>query len=266
MNNNKRFAYCTVITNNNYTPCILLNQKFFNYFNSKYPFIVLVTNNVSKKTINLLKEHDIIVKYTKYFTINYDDDDVYHAHYKDISMIYSPLSLTEYDKILFFEADVLLMDNYDYFIEKQKIDKYKNFCFPILNKPNLKNRIFKIPDTTIYLCKPNLNIYNNIINIYNTLDIDSDHEIAIKFYNNCIDENMSKINFIHFYGFIKLWQIKNIPWISNFFYNASIKEIYNFILKNIGHIELLIDNLCNEPEKNFKVLMNEIKKMNYPEF
>ena len=57
-----KFAYCTTITKDDYIPCIILNKRLLDYFNSKYPFVVLVGNEVSQKGIEWLKEFNIIVK------------------------------------------------------------------------------------------------------------------------------------------------------------------------------------------------------------
>ena len=50
----EKYAYATVATTDMFIPCIIRQQHRMEYLKCKYPFIVLITENISKKNIQLL--------------------------------------------------------------------------------------------------------------------------------------------------------------------------------------------------------------------
>lgn len=219
----KKYAYCTVITNDNYTPCILLNKKIMEQLQCEYPFIVLVTDNVSQKTITTLKENHIIVKNTQFFQLTHKNT---MKRFQNTIMIYSPLMLTEYSKIIFFEADILLLENCDVLFNYETSDTkpfyfYDDFICDIFNI-----KYFHFPVTEFYICTPSIFHYNVIF--YEMLPYCTlDHEIASIFYYHCLHSEVRK-KYIHFAGRKKPWYNINLY---NFYKNITDSNLIKNLIQ-----------------------------------
>lgn len=112
-----KYAYASLITNDEYLWGALGLYYSLKKVNSFYPFILLVSSDCSSKTIETLKQHDIVIK-----RVNANKFKNPVMWYQTTLQKFNVFKLTEYDKICFLDADVLLYKNIDYLFEKS--DKY----------------------------------------------------------------------------------------------------------------------------------------------
>ena len=248
---NNKYAYVAAITNNLFIPCLIRSAQITKFKGRKYPFVVLVTKDITDKDIQLLEDFDIICKRIPYFVLNlYEFQSVDLLYYHNVAIHYAALSLIEYDKVFVFEADILLLTNCDILLETAEFRKNQYFICDFdktydctLNQ--YSNEIFLGPETFTYLCKPNINIYKNFLTFCQKSNFKNDHQIIrVYFYNSIINNKnfFNNIKYIHFLGHPKIWEVyKNIPIIKDIFYVWNVKTIIIFfnIASNLENIKLI---------------------------
>lgn len=119
-------------------------------------------------------------------------------------MHFSSLSLIEYDYVLSFEADILFLDNPDFYFENyKKIKPNHNFYFERRGDEYKckQNKIFIENTTFCFLCKPDLEIYEKITKYSKLSAVHSDHDILRIFYFNHNEySNEKNLRYLHFVG------------------------------------------------------------------
>ena len=144
-----KYAYSCSISKDKYIPYIILNKRIMDYLGCKYPLVVLVTDEVSKEGIKEMEDFNIIVKEIPKLKL---------MHNHDFALNFSSLLLEEYELIFTFEADIILLDNYDYLFNliNDTSKKDKNLIlFPRPAEGNLSNcPIFIEPESAFFFCRP----------------------------------------------------------------------------------------------------------------
>ncbi len=121
----KNYSYVTLLTDDTYTYGICLLVASMKKVNTKYPLFVLITEDVSEPCIEILNQ--LKVKYKKV-----DKIPITNHIYKHNEILNAPLAavwkncwtkfhiydLTEFDKIVFFDADVMILQNMDHLFNK----------------------------------------------------------------------------------------------------------------------------------------------------
>lgn len=246
--NNKKFAYCTVITNDDYTPCIIRQKQRMDYLKCKYPFIVLVTDNIIKNYKNQLEENNINYRIIKNKKFKIKD-----LYYEDTFNKFQILNLIDFDLVLFLDADSIMIENFDeIFIKYQNLIKDgKNFSFFASFR---KNETCLNADGTFFFCKPSKKLYNLVFNKYRLFFENhfNDEQIFNFYFFNCF-------NFIplyslpknyHFAGILKIWNFANISkYLNDIFYGYSYEEFNKFV-----------DNYKNNIE--FDIILKAIQNFN----
>lgn len=110
MKNN--YSFISVLSTNNYLNGLLV--LFFSYkkTNSKYPFLVLLTPNISKKTISILKKFHISYESLSENINNPTDVNKKHRWFKTYSKL-SIFNQIKYSKIVYLDTDMLILRNID---------------------------------------------------------------------------------------------------------------------------------------------------------
>ena len=120
MNN---YSYITLLTDDSFIFGIILLNKSLKDVESKYPLEVLVTSNVSKTILNVLDQiglkYSIIepisnkdmVNYNKKINPNFSRNWAYALSKFEI------FNLIQFDKIVFLDADIMLLKNIDHVFE-----------------------------------------------------------------------------------------------------------------------------------------------------
>lgn len=234
--NNKKYAYATIITNTKYNQCIKRNAQRLQYLNSIYPYVIMVGDNVLEEEIKeLKKEPNIIIKKFKYidFLKFYEEKNFIKkglqlfdfSFEKDTLHKYQILSLIEYDKILFLDADLFILENSDKCFETNIIKNNKNFIFENINDNNI-NGI----EGPKFLCKPDLDLYKEIYENIIPRDLQwTDENIAKKYFYDCIiNESLKDLTTFHFSGIEKIWNFPHI-FLKYLFEDCSSKD-FNYLI------------------------------------
>jgi glycogenin glucosyltransferase len=110
-----RRAYVSILTTDNYLPGILGLAYSIRATRTKYDLEVLVTPDVSAETRAVLSLHGIL--WTKVSELkNPTDVSTNHRWYRTYSKL-NVFGLTHYEKLLFVDADILVLENIDALFE-----------------------------------------------------------------------------------------------------------------------------------------------------
>lgn len=115
----KNYSYITLLTDNSYIFGIILLQKSLKDVEAKYPLKVMVTSNVSKVVLNILEqlklEYEIIDPIENKEMNNYNRkiNSLFARNWALALTKFDIFGLTEYDKIIFLDADIMLRKNID---------------------------------------------------------------------------------------------------------------------------------------------------------
>jgi alpha-N-acetylglucosamine transferase len=118
---NKKYLYSTIISSNDYVYGVLALHQSYLDSRSPYPFLVIATDNLEKKNIDLLKDFgiDVIVKPMLFlprkameYDLRLDMPALFAIWTSAWSKMYF-FSLSEYDKVVCLDADVIIRKNID---------------------------------------------------------------------------------------------------------------------------------------------------------
>ena len=224
----KKYLYTTLVTNEKFLNGLLYFYEFWKRTNSKYEFIAMVTNNLTKE--QLKKINHIPYKIIQYYTIKNDE---YHARYSDTINKIQIFDFIEYDRICFIDTDIILFENLDYLLEN--FDDNFEFCSS-LNKGRdlLRGEVFVI--------KPKKNFCSYLLKQSWVFQQYDDENIFSKlFRDNYLEYNFEylSLKLWHDIGSIKYWEIFNFN--SQIFSLLPYKFIKNFIAFYIQYKERLLE-------------------------
>ena len=114
-----KYSYVSILTTDSYVFGLLVLWKSLMDTNPKYPFHLLITPNLSKETMNLLEISKIkLIKINpiKNPILN-DPNDRRFYNYSKLNM----WSLTQFDKIVYLDADMVILHNIDELFEKKNM-------------------------------------------------------------------------------------------------------------------------------------------------
>lgn len=215
-------CYMTLMTNENYLPCIIRNAQRMRYLNVKYPYIVLIPkNNFFLK--QALEKENILYEQITIEKINQNSD----LFYNDTINKFMITKFYQYDKICFLDGDLILIDNpdneFNFLSDNQDLLLYQEIREN--NKVEFMGQFF--------ICRPsftNIDIIKKMVS--NDSTIIDDEMIFLKLINTnqCkykIMSNHPETSFLHFSGCLKPWQYyKKLmhPYFYNLFYILDEKE------------------------------------------
>lgn len=120
-----KYSYVSLLTNDSYTYGIVLLVESMKKVKTRYPLHVLVTDKVSTASLELLKQ--LGVTYKKVDTISVSEEihnynmklnSRLSAIWKDCWTKFRIFDLTEYKKIVFLDADIMVLKNLDHLFDK----------------------------------------------------------------------------------------------------------------------------------------------------
>lgn len=160
----ENYTYMTLLTNNTYVQGVILLNETLKKVKSKYPLIVLVTNEVAQATLDILDYLEI--KWKLVDIIKFNDTLQTFANQQLNSHIIIPYNILtklqiyyqyEYDKICYLDSDIMILRNIDFLFKKYNdFTCTKNFQY----QADLPKIIFKDKKGNIKRFK-NKNIYDN---------------------------------------------------------------------------------------------------------
>ena len=119
------YCYTTLLGTDDYVYGVIGLYYSLKRVYSKYPLVVLVPDNISKKTIDILKENSIQYKQV---TNNSFSDDISQINYKSTFNKFHCFNLVEYDKVMFLDADVVVYKNLDYYFLLEPLAAYRGYA------------------------------------------------------------------------------------------------------------------------------------------
>jgi alpha-N-acetylglucosamine transferase len=114
-----KYSYVSILTTDSYAFGALALWKSLMDTQPKYPFHLLITPNLSKETMDLLEISKIkLIKITPIKNPILDDpNDRRYYNYSKLNM----WSLTQFEKIVYLDADMIVLHNIDELFEKKNM-------------------------------------------------------------------------------------------------------------------------------------------------
>ena len=152
---NKDYCYTTLLGTDSYLGGVLALAYCFRALESEYEFVVLVTDSVSKESLNVLDLYKI--KYVLVEELKPKiPKDQYFSNCNDGGAVYNKVysfALTNYKKVLFIDADCLVVNNIDYVFDLND----EEFC-GVLCKYHDKDSFA----CNLYMCTPNETLFKDL--------------------------------------------------------------------------------------------------------
>lgn len=239
-----KFSYITVLSTENYLEGVLCLIESLKNTGTKYPITVLITNNISNETEETLKKFGAnIIRKNKIDipeSIKAKNDKGIFSHWTNTFDKLAIFELTEFDKLVYVDSDMLIRNNIDELFEKGSVSA-------TIDRPTGP---YKIDNTEarltsgLMVIEPKEGILNEFMNIL--LDIENKRESVgdqdiLQEYDKDWDKkeelhldfkyNMffSHIDFYTHYANYDLMDISVVHFILNrkpFYFKESEKEEY----------------------------------------
>lgn len=247
------YAYITVITKDFYLPFLIRQKQLMEFFRCKYPFIVLVSDTVSPQTVSELKRYNIIIE--KIPTLKFESD-FGHDQYMDTINKFQCFKLINYDKLLFFDADLLITKNFDFIFNKIDFQPgHYLYLQSDLNSMAIKStRNNKNFVGWVMLIKPSLDFYNQIIKINNLYSYHTDeqlmneHPLFLQCDNIQFNNIEIRLNVAHFSGIYKILNEINKNDFLNYIFDYTTYSKMDFIIFFLNNKEKLFQYLRTKNE------------------
>lgn len=215
-------SYVCVLSTDNYLDGILVINENLKRVKAKYPLVCLINENITIESKKILEEFEIeykLIKNIKY--ANHNDTNSYWKYTFDKINVFS---LTDYEKVIYLDADLLLLDNIDDLFEKD--------C-PALPKDQPFNDDGY--NSGLMVIEPNITDYEAMKN----MAIEFDKQGRKISDQNIINEYFEKINALP-YGYN---MVRMILWPQTDVYNVMTKKYES--RHNVKNYLLDIEN-CNK--------------------
>lgn len=149
MNN---YCYTTLLATNDFLFGVMGLYYSLQKVNSQYPLVVIAVDTLDHNIFNILTNNHIL-----YITVN--DQKFQHDKYYNCTLNkFYAWSLSNYDKVLFIDADTVITQNIDFMFDLQ----------PFSACHDNDGRVFG----ALFLLKPNLEFMNYIFNNYQNYEHD----------------------------------------------------------------------------------------------
>ena len=113
----RRVVWTTLITNTKYLSGLLTLDHSLKKHKSKYPLVALYTDTFPPEGHAALDLRKIPKKYVKYLLPSVHKDYSADARFYDCWSKLTPFSLTEYDRVVQLDSDMLVLQNMDELME-----------------------------------------------------------------------------------------------------------------------------------------------------
>ncbi|KAI9843319.1 MAG: hypothetical protein M1838_002690 [Thelocarpon superellum] len=112
-----RRVWTTLITNIDYLPGLLTLDHSLKAFDSQYPLVALYTDTFPAEGHRALDRRGIPKQHVKYLLPSVSKDFSNDPRFYDCWSKLTPFSLTQYDRVVQLDSDMLVMDNMDELME-----------------------------------------------------------------------------------------------------------------------------------------------------
>lgn len=259
-------SYITSITTDNYLEGVLILNKSLKRVGAKYPLSVLISKGVSHKVEQILEKKGIsTIRASQKLIIDKNIKENEISNVKHWDFTFDKLlvfGLVQFEKLVFLDSDLLLLENIDFLFERPhmtatKADTvikdwdYLNSGTMVIepNKDILDGLVAKLP--TMYKVRKQFGDQDVIQEYYsnwnkeNHLALPQKYNIFIYFLEDYVrkheysifgEKSNKSIAIVHFAGKVKPWMWANI---NNLWYYASRRK-WNTLRISLLYIRLLI--------------------------
>lgn len=263
----ENYTYMTLLTNNTYVQGVILLNETLKKVKSKYPLIVLVTEEVAQATLDILDYLKIKWKlvdtiqlpdYIENFKQNqYQKHKQFNPLWKNTITKYQIFNQIEYEKIIFLDCDIMILRNIDHLFQVPSIGATK-----LLDNSHFTSGLLII--------SPSIQLFNNFINFIQCLSLE---EVKNLFFDSSdqklfeyflLNNKQYKINFIN----NKLYNVFIFPEFVSTYQEQILKRSYcihfqgevkpwdykNQLFKNPQNINLEFNNSGFKYEPVIKII------------
>lgn len=117
----RNYAYVTLLSDNSYYRGVLILQESLRRVGCKYPLVCMVTEDVDKDVIDILEKAKVGIRLVDKIPLpeavqeyNIQTGSVFGEIWKYTPTKFNAFSLTEFEKIVFLDADILVLKNLDH--------------------------------------------------------------------------------------------------------------------------------------------------------
>ena len=297
----KKYSYVTLLTNDSYAYGVILLLESMKKVNTKYPLHVLITEDVSLPTIEILNQLDV--------TYELVDKIEMPKELMDYNMAINPsvagtwrycwtkfhiFHQNQFDKIIFLDADIMLLKNIDHLFKKSHMTgaidgEYFNL-WPDWDHIN----------AGCIVIEPSEKTFNDIVNFASSLKIDelpnyiiADQEVINLYYKDWPKQKECHLNkyynifppyvlpqmtedikenayFLHFVGRKPwiFWTKNEVEQYDEYFYAQGKKYIENAIKylnwnKIYSKVILTVYSICKNEKENLLRFLNSFDEADY---
>lgn len=298
------YSYVSLLTDDSYVYGIILLTESMKQVNTQYPLHVLVTNNVSKATLEILNQLDVTYEVVdmikmpeQIYDFNMSVNPRMTAVWENCLTKFKIFNLTQFKKIIFLDADIMVLKNLDHLFEKPHMTsaldgEYFNL-WPGWDHFN----------SGIMVIEPSEELFNNILDFANhflpefdsdkPLQVYADQEILNIYYKDWPEKKELHLNkyydvfppyvqteqledlkencyFVHYVG-RKPW----VPWLKNpietydeYYYNIGKELVQNKVLtldwqKIRSNLILTVYAICKNEKQNVEKWIKSFGEADY---
>ena len=229
MKTDKKYTYVTLLSTDSYLMGVLLLAKSLREVDARYPLLAVCSNAVSEKTKRILKRYDmeyiVLEDAIKVDTTKYNVAPGYEHWNNTLDKLYV-FSLTDYDKVIFMDSDMMVVRNIDHLFDTPHMSAV---VADVFNEPDLRQL-----NSGMMVFKPNMQDFEGMVNLWTSgkiklpnagdqdvirawfKDWENHPELRLPqgynvFYSDCRNlvkpEQVDPVYVIHFIGPRKPWQV-----------------------------------------------------------
>ncbi len=179
-------CYITYLCNDNYLPGIVALVKSLKYHKTKNHILVMVTKDVSSECTKNISNLGVIVKKVNEIHYQGKRKDLIRDRFgreNNSWMMFTKFNIwkeTQYDKILYIDADTVVLQNIDSLFETNRM-----YAFAAVRGGSTSHN-YKGIEAGVLLIKPSMNTYKNLIKAMNSDKYDlsmSDQTLLNDYFN-----------------------------------------------------------------------------------
>lgn len=229
MKTNKKYTYVTLLSTDSYLMGVLLLANSLRETQAKYPLLVVCSNAVSDKTKRILTryslEYIVLDEAIQIDTTKYNVAPGYEHWNNTLDKLYV-FSLTDYDKVIFLDSDMMVVRNIDHLFDMPHMSAV---VADVFNEPDLRKL-----NSGMMVIEPNTKDFDGMVNLWTSggiklanagdqdvirawfKDWENHPELRLPqgynvFYSDCQwlakPEQVEPVYVIHFIGPRKPWQV-----------------------------------------------------------
>lgn len=164
MKEKPKYSYISVITSNDYLPGLIVLNKTLLDTKPKYKFLLLVTKDISKETLDKIKKLNINYLVIEDDIKNPTDITAEHRWFPTYSKLHV-FNQTQFDKVVYLDIDMMILENID-----ELFDHPHMSC---TNSPSLLSRKsdWTHLNSGIFVIEPSASLFKDMVSKIGSIEI-----------------------------------------------------------------------------------------------